>query len=188
MDNTKVIIRNVRFSYAHVFQKDNNDKYSVSVIIPKTHPQLTEIRDAIKAAVTSGVAKLGDRYRLQDVKVLHDGDADRPEDKAYAGSFYLSARSNTRPGVVKPNTTGIGGKTTDITDENEFYSGCYGHVSVNFFAFNSGTNKGIACGLNNICKTRDGDYLGGRASAESDFADEDFSDSGLGTETDDLPF
>ena len=34
-------------------------------------------------------------------------------------------------------------------------------------------NRGIACGLNNLQKLRDGEPLGGRASAESDFADED---------------
>lgn len=40
-------------------------------------------------------------------------------------------------------------------------------------------NKGIACGLNNLQKIRDGEPLGGKASAESDFAsdeDDDFLD------------
>lgn len=40
-------------------------------------------------------------------------------------------------------------------------------------------NRGIACGLNNLQKIRDGDPLGGKASAESDFAtdeDDDFLD------------
>lgn len=38
-------------------------------------------------------------------------------------------------------------------------------------------NKGIACGLNNLQKIRDGEPLGGKSSAASDFstdADEDF--------------
>ena len=42
---------------------------------------------------------------------------------------------------------------------------------MNFFAYNSNGNKGIGCGLNNILKTDNGDYLGGRASAQSDFGD-----------------
>jgi len=58
-----------------------------------------------------------------------------------------------------------------ITDEEEVYSGCYGYASVNFFAFNTAGNKGVAAGLNNVLKTRDGDYLGSRVSAEADFAD-----------------
>lgn len=51
--------------------------------------------------------------------------------------------------------------------------------NISFYAFNSFGNKGIACGLNNLQKIRDGEPLGGKASAESDFAsdeDDDFLD------------
>jgi hypothetical protein len=57
-----------------------------------------------------------------------------------------------------------------IIDEEEFYSGCYGYVSLTFYAFDTKGNKGIACGLNNVMKTKDGEHLGGRVSAEQDFA------------------
>ena len=60
-------------------------------------------------------------------------------------------------------------KLVEVTNEEDVYSGCYGFASVNFFAFNTSGNKGIAAGLNNVLKTRDGEYLGGRASAETDF-------------------
>ena len=33
-----------------------------------------------------------------------------------------------------------------ILDRSEVYSGCYARVSLNFYAFNSNGNKGIACG------------------------------------------
>ena len=45
------------------------------------------------------------------------------------------------------------------------------------YAFNSNGNKGIACGLGNIQKVKDGEILGGRTSASDDFEtleDEDF--------------
>jgi len=64
------------------------------------------------------------------------------------------------------------GAVVEITDEDEFYSGCYGKVSVNFYPFNANGNRGIAAGLQNLFKTRDGERLAGGASAESDFADE----------------
>ena len=76
-------------------------------------------------------------------------------------------------------------KLVEITDSNpiltrsEVYSGVYGRASISFYAFNSSGNKGIACGLNNLQKIRDGEPLGGKASAESDFAsdeDDDFLD------------
>jgi hypothetical protein len=61
---------------------------------------------------------------------------------------------------------------------SEVYSGVYARVSINFYAFNSNGNRGIACGLGNIQKIRDGEPLGGRSSAAEDFAsdyeDDDF--------------
>ena len=64
-----------------------------------------------------------------------------------------------------------------ILDRSEVYSGCYARVSVNFYAFNSNGNRGIACGLGNIQKVRDGEPLGGKSSAADDVAtdlDDDF--------------
>ena len=57
----------------------------------------------------------------------------------------------------------------------------FAKASVNFYAFNASGNRGIACSLQNLFKTRDGDRLAGGASAESDFADEfenEFEDDG----------
>ena len=59
---------------------------------------------------------------------------------------------------------------------SEVYSGVYGRASINFYAFNSNGNRGIACGLNNLQKIRDGEPLGGKASAESDFDTDDDDD------------
>ena len=56
------------------------------------------------------------------------------------------------------------------------YSGVYGRASISFYAFNSNGNKGIACGLNNLQKIRDGEPLGGRTRAEDDFATDDDDD------------
>ena len=56
-----------------------------------------------------------------------------------------------------------------ITDESQVYSGCYGRVSVNFYAFNTNGNRGVAAGLGNIQKLRDGEALGGGVSAVADF-------------------
>ena len=64
-----------------------------------------------------------------------------------------------------------------ILDRSEVYSGCYARVSLNFYAFNSNGNKGIACGLGNIQKVKAGEPLGGRSSASDDFTsitDDDF--------------
>ena len=63
-----------------------------------------------------------------------------------------------------------------ILNRSEVYSGVYGRASINLYAFNSNGNKGIACGLNNLQLIRAGEPLGGKASAESDFATDDEDD------------
>lgn len=87
------------------------------------------------------------------------------------GSFFVNANSLTPPQVVDENVA-------PILDRFEVYSGCYARVSLSFYAFNTNGNKGVACGLGNIQKLRDGEPLdAGRISAESDFgapASDDF--------------
>ena len=81
----------------------------------------------------------------------------------------MNANSTTKPGVVDADRQ-------PILDSSELYSGIIGRASINFYAFNSNGNKGIACGLNNIQKLADGAPLGGHSRAEDDFADLDDDD------------
>lgn len=176
--STKVVTGEVRLSYAHLFQptavNDGDEpKYSVSLLIPKgDKATLRKIKAAIEAATEAGLAKFGGRRPPNLRSPLRDGDTERPDDPEYAGHFFINASSKTRPGVVDRNLNAI-------LDSEEVYSGCYGRASVNFYAYNVSGNRGIACGLNNVQKLRDGDYLGGRSRAEDDFNDgfsSDFDD------------
>lgn len=83
-----------------------------------------------------------------------------------ANSYFVNANSTTAPGIVDADRQ-------PIIDTSEVYSGVYGRASINFYAFNSNGNKGIACGLNNLQKIRDGEPLGGKSRAEDDFADDE---------------
>ncbi len=174
---TKVITGVVRLSYANVWEpKSINggaEKYSVSLIIPKSDTKtLTDINEAVDAAIEEGKGKFGGKIpNKAALKLpLRDGDIDRPDDEAYANSYFVNANSNTPPQVVDKDVN-------PVLERSEIYSGVYARVSINFYAFNSNGNKGIACGLGNIQKIRDGEPLGGRTNAAEDFAtdvDEDF--------------
>lgn len=177
---TKVITGpNTRWSYANVWQPKSINggapKYSVSLIIPKSDTEtVSKIKAAIKAAYEEGQAKLRGNAKsvpaLEYMKTpLRDGDKERPDDEAYKNSYFINANSGTAPGVVDANRQ-------PIIDTSEVYSGVYGRASINFYAFNSNGNKGIACGLNNLQKIRDGEPLGGKARAEDDFATDDDDD------------
>jgi hypothetical protein len=78
-----------------------------------------------------------------------------------------SSSQDYKPGVAVLEN----GQIVDALDSDDFYSGCYGCVSLNFFAYNASGNQGIGAGLNNVIKTRDGEKLAGGHSAAEDFAD-----------------
>lgn len=170
---------NTRWSYCNVWQAKSinggTPKFSVSLIIPKSDTAtITKIKAAIEAAYREGEAKLkGNGKTVPALSVLktplRDGDLERPDDEAYANSYFVNANSSTAPGIVDADRQ-------PIIDTSEVYSGVYGRASINFYAFNSNGNKGIACGLNNLQKIRDGEPLGGKSRAEDDFADEDEED------------
>ena len=177
---TKVITGvNTRFSYANIWDPKSinggKPKYSVSLIIPKDDTvTVNKIKAAIQAAYEEGQSKLKGNAKsvppLSAIKnPLRDGDLERPDDPAYQNAYFINANSDTAPGVVDKNLN-------PIIDRSEIYSGVYGRASINLYAFNSNGNKGIACGLNNIQKIRDGEPLGGKSRAEDDFATDDDED------------
>ena len=175
-NNTKVVTGVVRLSYANVWEPTSinggTPKYSVSLIIPKSDKKTIEaINAAVDAAIKDGASKFGGKIpNKAALKLpLRDGDTER-EDEAYKDSYFVNANSTTAPQIVDRSVQ-------PILDRAEVYSGCYARVSINFYAFNSNGNRGIACGLDNIQKIRDGEPLGGRTSAADDFAtdlDDDF--------------
>ena len=169
-----------RWSFANVWEAKSiaggTPKYSVSLIIPKSDIRtVAKIKAAIEAAYHEGEARLKGNGKsvppLSTIKSpMRDGDTERPDDPAYANSYFINANSAAAPGIVDADRN-------VIMTRSEVYSGVYGRASINFYAFNSNGNRGIACGLNNLQKVRDGEPLGGKPRAEDDFAtepDEDF--------------
>ena len=174
---TKVITGvKTRWSYANVWQAKSinggTPKFSVSLIIPKSDTKtVTAVKNAIQAAYDEGQSKLKGNSKsvpaLTAIKTpLRDGDAERSDDEAYKDCYFINANSATAPGIVDA-------ARNPIIEHSEVYSGVYGRASINFYAFNSNGNRGIACGLNNLQKISDGEPLGGKTRAEDDFADED---------------
>ena len=171
---------NTRWSYVNAWEPKSinggTPKFSVSLIIPKSDTKtIAKIKAAIEAAYHEGESKLRGNGKtvpaLSTIKnPMRDGDVERPDDPAYANAYFINANSATAPGIVDADRN-------PVLTRSEVYSGVYGRASINFYAFNSNGNRGIACGLNNLQKVRDGEPLGGKTSAEDDFAtdnDDDF--------------
>ena len=173
---TKVMTKEVRLSYCHLVEPYANPaqpgaepKYSVTLLIPKTDTATkADIDASIKAAYEQGVADKwkGARPQLKNA-LIYDGDGLKSDGTPYGaeckGCWVISARTKTKPQVVHISNPSAQLAPTDI------YSGMYARVSINFYPF-TGQQKGVAAGLSNVFKTRDGEPLSGGASAESEWA------------------
>ena len=148
---TKVITGEVRFSYVNLwtptaFQEDGEKKYNVSLLIPKKDKKTVA---AIEAAIEIEKAKLLETLNLKVLPKTANVAELRDGDEEYPGDEIMAGM---------------------------YYSGCYGKASINAYAFGDAKKpyKGVALGINNVMKTKDGEHLGGgRSSAEDDFADDD---------------
>ena len=179
--STKVVTGKVRFCYCNVFEpvamnEGDAPKYSICILIPKDDEKtISAINKAIEAAKIAGKAKIADKSGKipSTIKTpLRDGDEERGDDPAFEGMYFINANSNRKPAIVDRDLN-------PIMEKEEFYSGCYGRASLNFYAFNV-QSKGIAAGLQNLQKLEDGEMLAGGSTAEEDFGGEnEWSDDAL---------
>lgn len=189
---TKLVTGKARLSYAKVWEAEVDDFgnlwYSTAILIPKEDKAtLAKYKTIIETLKEQAKAKYGGKLPKEFHTPLRDGDEEADEKgEAYVGHYFFNAKSKNKPGIAKPIGKGADSKTKfqEITDTTEVYSGCYAKVSVNFYLFDTKGNKGIAAGLNNIVKVQDGDFLGGRARLDDDFADEEFDDDFEGEDED----
>lgn len=166
----KVVTGEVRFSFPHLFEPHAFDpakdtpKYSTMILIPKSDKKTVEkIRAAEETAIAEGIATVwGGKKPKKINSVIKDGDDDADEYPEREGHWFMSVRSNTRPQVVDATVQ-------PIIDASEIYSGMYGRVSINAFAYSHAGNNGVGFGLNNVQKTADGESLAGGTTAEEDF-------------------
>lgn len=170
-------INDVRFSYCNLFQPkspinnpNGEPKYSVTVLVPKTNVQAKAAIDAaIQEAIRAGVSKSwGGVQPPQPALCVHDGDGPRPSDgmpygEECHGCWVFTASSKQAPFVVDANVQ-------NIIDPRLVYSGMWGNINVNFFAYNQAGKKGVGCGLNGVQKIRDDTPLSTRVTAEEAFA------------------
>lgn len=179
MGKTQITTGKVRFSYVNIFEPKvmpdgETEKYSITLLIPKTDTQtLKKIEDAITAA------KEGYKYKNPSKKLpanlsttLHDGDGERPSGGEFSdeckGHMVMTVSSKTKPVIVDA------GKTP-IVEASEVYSGCYGRAVLNFYVYDTHGNKGVTAGLNGVMKLTDGEPLAGGVVTDSDW-DDDWED------------
>jgi len=178
----------VRFTFVHLaepysYNDAPNPKYSLSILIDKEdHKTLELIKKNYQEAKQEGVEKYGQMFAnkatplkrqpgtISGILVDCDEDERYMDNKDFKGHYLMSAKSTTAPDVCIISK-GTVMKLQPEQIKEEVYSGCYGKITFNFYPY-SRTGTGIACGLSNVLKKKDGEFMGGRVSGATDFADE----------------
>lgn len=165
-----VVTPKFRASYPNVFKPRRNelngkDEYSVVALFPKG----TNLEPLKKAATEAIVKKWGvDKAKWPtNLKSPFRDQKERAKDGVLPagheeGAIFINFKSAQKPQVVDQNVQ-------LILDETEFYAGVYAIASVNAYAYDQKGNRGVAFGLGNIQKVKDGEPLGGRTRAQDDF-------------------
>jgi len=176
ISDTAVRLGEVRFSYCNVFSKRQNadgtqGKYGCCILIPKSNTEAVAMfKQAFENAKQAGkMTKWGGKIPGKVQLPLHDGDEERPDSPEFEGCWYFNASSQNAPGIRVKDASGA---IVEALDDEEFYSGCYGAVTINMFPYSASGNNGVGVGLNNLIKLRDGEKLSGSGrSADADFSD-----------------
>ena len=187
----KIILRNVRLSYEHIFKASAFDdsqeaKFSATFIIPKNHPDLPAIK---KAYFEAGQETFPSDFTIANAVNWPKGytcslkDADKDTDSsgtllaeknaAYVGCYILEANSTRRPLALNRDKSAV------TEEDGIIYSGCYVNASLAAAGYTYGkVKKGVKCYLNGVQFVKDGERFG--ADTSSDFDDLDGADDFMG--------
>jgi len=170
---TTCVTPECRASYAHVWKKHTdsygNEKFSLAMIFPEDE-DFTTIKKCIQNALINKYGPNKADWSKKAIKSIEElimkGNDEHPDDEVYANTKFFGAKSDTAPVIVRPGAATV---LEPITDPEDFYSGCYCRVSVNFYVPKKFDR--VCCALNNIMFVRDGEPLANKSSAEDDFAE-----------------
>jgi hypothetical protein len=162
-------------------------KYSVTLLFdlaelqkdPKQYEKLVAMKAAAEAACKEkfGVS-LNEPYRGKNLQSPFRKSEEKPEYMP-AGHIFVRLSTQKKPGVVDA------GKQAISEESGNFYAGCYAHASYTVYAYDESGNRGVAFGLSNIQKVRDGEAIGGKSTTP----DEDFEElATTTTANNDIPF
>lgn len=136
-------------------------KYSATLNFGKITP---EFRARLMAAAKAAAVEKWGANMPPNLKLpLRDGaDKEHLGPGFVAGETYIVCNGKKAPGLVDQ-------QVQPIIDERQLYAGCYVRCSITAFAYDTNGNKGVAFGLNNLQKMRDGTPLGGQKRPQDEF-------------------
>lgn len=166
----QVLTPEFRTSFASVFTPravlgSTDPKYFVTMLFSEKDPAVMKGLENMKALVRTVLTeKFGpDQAKWPKGMRLPFRKGEEKDYEGYGPDvIFVSASSKMKPGLVDQNVQ-------PILDQNEFYSGCYARATVTCYYYDKAGNKGVAFGLRNIQKIRDGEPFSGKNKPENDF-------------------
>lgn len=170
----KVKINNARIAFPTLFKAEQvngegEPKFSATFLLPKTHPAIKDIQNAIEQVAKEKWADKGEAI-LKKIKAelklcLKDGDL-KEEYEGFTGNYYLSANNKIRPYVVDRDKTQLN------PDSGVIYAGCYVNAVIDIWAMDNKYGKRICASLSGVQFYKEGDaFSGGGIASDADFDD-----------------
>jgi len=180
-DNTarKVTTPVFRGSFVNLFEAKpgpdgKNPKFGLTMLFDAEAQKTPQFKAMQALAVAAAREKFGDKIKADGKGWFHglrgpirDG-AEKSDLEGYEGCVFAAATTKQQPGVVDA-------KVQRIIDPAAAYSGAYYRATVTAYAYEQAGNKGVAFGLQNVQKVREGERMAGRVEAEKDFEEVDTS-------------
>lgn len=181
----KIILRNVRLSYEHIFtptkfEENSDPKFSATFIIPKDHPDLPVIKKAFfeagqeefDAFFEGRAWPKGYTCSLKDADTATDSMDEVLSNKnpAYKGCYILEANSTRRPIVLNRDKSAL------TEEDGVIYSGCYVNASLNAAAYTyAKIKKGVKAYFNGVQFVKDGEPFGVDVTNDFDALSDDYA-------------
>jgi hypothetical protein len=161
-ESIKVVTGLVRFLNVHVHIPHaviGKQKYSITLLVAKSEKETIA---GIQKAYTTLKDMNQEQFKSPIFKIdgLRDGDVEKGNE-VYRGCYFLNATSLEKPGIVDIDLN-------PLLDEGSLYSGCYGRASITLYLYQINGKAGIAAGLNNLQKLKDGEKIV-ESSSQTDF-------------------
>ena len=171
----RILLKDVRLAFPNLWKATapkggGEAAFSASLLMPKTHKQVVELKAAFKSLAKDKWASKADAIlkamEAGDKLCLHDGDG-KADYEGFEGNVYVSARSKIRPSVFD-------GQRQELQEaDGKPYSGCYVNASIELWAQDNDYGKRINAQLRGVQFLRDGDaFAGGGQAADKDEFDE----------------
>ena len=162
--NIRVLTPYFRVSFPHLDKphsgfKNQEPVYSLQMLFPKG----TDLEALKKAAFQAATNKWGkDKTKWPKGRRSPFKDGNEKNLDNYKDMTVIEARTKLKPGIVDRDGE-------EIVDPKEVYAGCWARATLTCYAYDTGGNKGVSFGLQNIQKYKDDTAFSGKKNAKDDF-------------------